>query len=251
MSPHDRAYARMEASLLAFWTGLARSSPGARVVHVGGIAAAVFPAPGEREVFNNAIAPRRTPLAESALAALAALYRAQGIEQWQLWVHEEEHEPARRAAAAGLVVDTSTLGMSMPLTSVTTDQRAVGTLDLVPSPAPAELSEFFDNAERLLSQLHAAGAHVYLARCEGQPACCTAAFDHAGDCSIQMVGTVERFRRRGLATALVRHAVGQAWERGCASASLQSTPMAEGVYAAVGFRPLGRYVEWQHRGGAP
>ena len=65
-----------------------------------------------------------------------------------------------------------------------------------------------------------------------------------------MVGTVERFRRRGLATALVRHALRQAWERGCTSASLQATPMAEGVYTAVGFRPLGRYVEWQHRGAA-
>jgi GNAT superfamily N-acetyltransferase len=65
-----------------------------------------------------------------------------------------------------------------------------------------------------------------------------------------MVGTVERFRRRGLAAALVRHALRRARERGCTSASLQATPMAEGVYGSVGFRPLGRYVEWQHRGAA-
>jgi GNAT superfamily N-acetyltransferase len=241
----------MEASLLAFWAGLARSSPGARVVRVGGISAAVFPAPGEREVFNNAVAPRWTPLEGSALTALADLYRTHGIEQWQLWVHEEEGAQARRAADAGLVIDTSTQGMSMPLTGVTTAQGAERSLDLVRSPTPAALRELFDstdNAERILALLRAAGAHLYLARCQGEPACSTVAFDHAGDCSLQMVGTVARLRRRGLATALVRHAVRQAWARGCTSASLQATPLAEGVYAAVGFRPLGRYVEWQHRG---
>lgn len=113
-----------------------------------------------------------------------------------------------------------------------------------------QLRELFDNAERLLSQLRAAEAHLYLARCEGEPACSAVTFDHAGDCSLQMIETVERFHRRGLATALVRHALRQAQERGAASASLQATPMAESLYAAVGSRTLGRYVEWQYRSAA-
>jgi GNAT superfamily N-acetyltransferase len=220
------------------------------VVHVEGIAAAVFPAPIEREVFNNAVAPRRTPLEESVLAALAVLYRDHGITRWQLWVHEDDPEQGRRAEAAGLVLDTSTLSMGMPLSREAIERWPSEALDLVPSPAPEELRDLFPSAERILPQLHGAGAHLYLARCAGEPACCTAAFDYAGDCTIQMVGTVERFRRRGLATALVRHALRRAWERGCTSASLQSTPRAEGVYASVGFRPLGRYVEWQHRSAA-
>jgi len=33
-------------------------------------------------------------------------------------------------------------------------------------------------------------------------------------------------------------------ERGCQTASLQSTPMAERVYAAAGFRDLGRIFEY-------
>jgi hypothetical protein len=32
--------------------------------------------------------------------------------------------------------------------------------------------------------------------------------------------------------------------RGCSTASLQSTEMAERVYAAVGFRDLGRILEY-------
>jgi predicted GNAT family acetyltransferase len=31
---------------------------------------------------------------------------------------------------------------------------------------------------------------------------------------------------------------------GCTSASLQATPVAEGIYRAVGFRNLGRFIEY-------
>jgi hypothetical protein len=42
-------------------------------------------------------------------------------------------------------------------------------------------------------------------------------------------------------TALQLH---DARERGCATASLQSTAMAEGVYASLGFLDLGRHLEY-------
>jgi hypothetical protein len=38
--------------------------------------------------------------------------------------------------------------------------------------------------------------------------------------------------------------VHEAAERGCRTASLQSTAMGEGIYAAVGFRDLGRILEY-------
>ncbi len=50
------------------------------------------------------------------------------------------------------------------------------------------------------------------------------------------MGTLPHARRRGLGTALTALHLHQARERGCATASLQATEMAEGVYAAVGFR---------------
>lgn len=36
----------------------------------------------------------------------------------------------------------------------------------------------------------------------------------------------------------------EAYARACRTASLQSTPMAERVYASVGFRDLGRILEY-------
>ena len=52
-------------------------------------------------------------------------------------------------------------------------------------------------------------------------------------------GTAARARHR----AHRRH-VHDAAERGCSTASLQSTAMAERLYAAVGFRDLGRILEY-------
>jgi ribosomal protein S18 acetylase RimI-like enzyme len=51
-------------------------------------------------------------------------------------------------------------------------------------------------------------------------------------------------RRKGLGTALTLRALAEATERGCTTASLQATEMAEGLYTSVGFRDLGRFDEF-------
>ena len=50
--------------------------------------------------------------------------------------------------------------------------------------------------------------------------------------------------RRGLGTAVSARLAHDAATRGCGTASLQSTEMAERVYATVGFRDLGRILEF-------
>jgi predicted GNAT family acetyltransferase len=86
--------------------------------------------------------------------------------------------------------------------------------------------------------------HVRGVRVDGTTVASAIAFDHDGDCGIYNVGTLEPFRRRGLGAALTAVLLGDAVARGCTTASVQSTPMAEGVYASVGFRDLGRYLEY-------
>jgi predicted GNAT family acetyltransferase len=70
------------------------------------------------------------------------------------------------------------------------------------------------------------------------------AFDLGDDSGIYNVGTREHARRRGLGTAVTALLAHDAAARGRRTASLQSTPMAEGVYRAVGFRDLGRILEY-------
>ena len=70
------------------------------------------------------------------------------------------------------------------------------------------------------------------------------AFDYGDDCGIYNVGTLEHARRRGLGTALTARLLHDARARGRRTASLQSTAMAERLYAALGFRDLGRILEY-------
>jgi ribosomal protein S18 acetylase RimI-like enzyme len=58
------------------------------------------------------------------------------------------------------------------------------------------------------------------------------------------LGTLPDARRRGVGTALTALALHEARERGCTTTSLQSTPIAEGVYASLGFADLGRCLEY-------
>jgi hypothetical protein len=113
--------------------------------------------------------------------------------------------------------------------------------------APADWSEHLRIAgvpARLLSDLDTRPFHVFIARLCGESVATAIAFDFAGDCGIYNVGTLNWARRRGLGTALTALQLHDAIERGCRTASLQATAIAERVYASVGFRDLGRILEF-------
>jgi GNAT superfamily N-acetyltransferase len=96
----------------------------------------------------------------------------------------------------------------------------------------------------LLSGADPRAFHTLVARVAGENVATAIAFDHDGDCGVFNMSTLEAARRRGLGSALTARHVHDAAERGCSTASLQSTSMAERVYAAVGFRDLGRILEY-------
>jgi predicted GNAT family acetyltransferase len=70
------------------------------------------------------------------------------------------------------------------------------------------------------------------------------AFDHQGDRGIDNVGTIGRARRRGFATAVTAQLVHEAFDDGCGTATLQASELAERLYAGIGFRGLGRILEY-------
>jgi GNAT superfamily N-acetyltransferase len=108
---------------------------------------------------------------------------------------------------------------------------------------PHEPERVVYNSALLATADHGA-FHLLAAPIDGEMAAAALAYDFGGDCGIYNVGTVEKARRRGLGAALTAAQVYDARDRGCRTASLQSTQMAERVYAAVGFRDLGRILEY-------
>lgn len=231
---------RSVSTLVQSWRYLAAGSPGAEVIETDGAAIAIFVHQPDREFLNNTILARGVADVGSALDTIERVYAERRVEGYAVWVHESDEATAQAIVARGYGYDSSTRTMAMRIADLGRVDTSM--LDL----AEPSLDEFWHVAgvDGLAPELAADGAHFYVSRFDGKDAAMLMALDHDDDCGIYMVGTVPAARGKGLATALSAHAAAEAKARGCTTVSLQSTEMAEGVYARVGFRDLGRFDEY-------
>ena len=241
-------YRRGSATLLASWEAYARGAAGAAVHRLAGVAAAVFPHEPERAVYNNALLERDLGPGERAGAAdaMEAAYAAAGVTRFAAWVHETDEPMRAELERRGYTVDTTTRAMGMVLDDIAVPPPSTdpAQLDLAPATWAEYLAMDDDLPPGFLGTADHAALHPLAARAGGQLVAAALAYDFDDDCGIYNVETVPRARRRGLGTALTAAQLYAARARGCRTASLQSTPMAERVYAAVGFRDLGRILEY-------
>jgi GNAT superfamily N-acetyltransferase len=232
---------RSIATLIQSWLYLASGSPGAEVIETESAAIAIFVHSPDREFLNNTVLARGLDDLGPTLEAVEGAYASRGVVRYAIWVHESEATVAHEVESRGYGYDSSTRTMAMPITDLRAEVDT-SILDLI-EPMPERFWRL-DGLDGFAPNLSAEGAHFYVCRLDGEDAAMLMAFDHGGDCGIYMVGTQPAARRRGLATALSAYAIEQARERGCTTTSLQSTEMAESVYARVGFRDLGRFHEY-------
>ena len=235
-------YRRGMKTAVAGWEVYARGMADAEVRRSPGLAAAIFPSEPERSVYNNAILERdlRDTERAVAVAAMETAYDAAGVTRFAAWVHETDEPLRSDLERRRYAVAETTRAMGMRLNGI-----------LVPRPVlelgSAGWDDFlriFGLPERLLSGVDHSAFHLLFARLDDGCVSTATAFDHEGDCGIYNVATLEHARRRGLGTALTAVQLYDAAARGCRTASVQSTEMAEGVYAAVGFRDLGLILEY-------
>jgi GNAT superfamily N-acetyltransferase len=241
----EHLYGCGAATLLASWEQYARGCDGAAVLRLGGVAAAVFPSGPERAVYNNALLERGLDAREraAALEGMHAAYAGAGVDRYAAWAHESDAPLCAELERRGYVLDEVTRAMGMSLDAIAVDRPAVA---LEPLAWPGYLA-YLERAgipRGLLAGADAGAFEVLAARDGGEELATGLAFDHGGDCGIYNMSTIASARRRGLATALTARLVHDASARGCVTASLQATAMAERVYASVGFRDLGRFFEF-------
>ena len=235
-------FLRGTTTLVSSWEEYARGATDATVERAPGVDIAVFPHEPERAVYNNALlaldlsAGRRA----DAIDAMEAAYAAAGVEHFAAWVHESDKAMRRDLRRRSYALDRSTRAMAMRVDDIRLPRPEI---ELGPANWFEHLRiagvppNFLDHADP-----HA--YHILIARLAGEDVATAMAFDHAGDCGIYNAGTLKHARRRGLATALTALHLHDAHRRGCETASLQSTQMAERVYTAVGFNDLGRILEY-------
>jgi GNAT superfamily N-acetyltransferase len=236
-------YERGEATLLGCWREYAGGSSGAAVHYLAGVCAAIFPAEPERSFYNNAILARGlVPAAHDAtLDGMEAAYASAGVDDFAAWVHETDVPMRNALERRGYAIAETTRAMGMVLDQgrIPRPEVEIGELDW------QDYLRIFGLPEGLLAGIDHGAFGLVVARVGGQDAAASLSFDLSGDRGIYNVGTLEPFRRRGLGTALTASQLHQAIECGCRTASLQATPMAERMYAAVGFRDFGRIIEYR------
>jgi ribosomal protein S18 acetylase RimI-like enzyme len=239
----DELYERGCATLVASWEVYARGSRDASVQHRQGVAIAVFPREPERAVYNNAVLTRDLGPHERArsIAAMEAVYAQAGVDRFAAWVHEADEAMRTDIESRAYALETATRAMGLELIHL--PDREIPDIEL----GTAQWSEYV-RYEGLPSDFLAAADHSALRlrviREADDIVAAALAYDFGTDCGIYNVGTVERARRRGLGTAVTLGQLYAARARGCRTASLQSTAMAQRLYSRLGFRDLGQILEY-------
>jgi ribosomal protein S18 acetylase RimI-like enzyme len=236
-------YARGIRTLLTSWELYARGAKGAEVIRCPGGSAAVFPNGPERRLYNNAVLERDLTSAQraEAVTAIEAAYAAAEVDRFAAWVHESDKAMHADLERRGYALNESTRAMGLMLDDISVPRVEIDR-------APAEWEEhlrILGLPPGLLGGIDHSAFHLLVASLDNKNVATAMALDHEDDCGIYNVATLKHARRRGMATALSALHLREALARGCRTASLQATAAAESIYASLGFRDLGRLLEYE------
>lgn len=241
----------MLANMAGAFSAFARVSPEGRVVERDGVTAAVVPRCPERSVVNCVLYTEARLLGD-ALDTLAGEYDGAGVRAWTVWVPEYDADAAQLLADAGHVLDAKPAAMVGDLDGVVRPERPPELIE----PEMRDAMRINDRAygfdghfERAFPELPHEPARVHVAAGEdGAPASTMITYETGdGECGIYLVATLPEAQGRGLAGALMRHALVEARERGCTTTSLQATARGKPVYERLGFRDIGAVQMWERR----
>ncbi len=248
---------RRRTSQMAFYRALGSAAPGSfwRAVRPG-VQATVVPRCPERSL-PNAVTYTDPAALLDAHEEIAELYAAAGVCAWTVWVVPGDEELVAGLEARGHTLDGNPAIMVARMDELDLSQSA--SLDLEPAVDWAVLGDLNDRAYGLhsatfgptLEGMSDPAIRGFIARLDGIPVAGLATVDGPdGDCALELVATAPQAQGRGLASALIGHALQGARDRGCDSVSLEGSHMGEPVYARIGYRTLGRMRLYERRSAA-
>jgi len=223
---------------------------GSRLIEAEGVIAVVSAEVPERSIFNSVV--YLDPAAFAAAREEIASAYAEAGNAWTVWVPEADAETASLLDAAGHTLDAQPRAMGIELKGV--EEPDLSGVDWTGEGDVEATSSLNDEAYGYPTGTWIRGmgrpgpdVHVYLASIDGDPVATVSARDADGDCSIWCVATAERARGQGLSTALMRQALFEARQRGCATSTLQATRLGAPVYRRCGYQDFGALGMWEFR----
>ena len=242
---------RLIASLAQWSRTIDGASEGMRVVERDGLVTTITPRVPDRSIVNDVVYWDRDAFA-AAYDVIEQGYAAAGIEAWTVWVPDGDEQTSALLAGRGHLLDSDPEAMVLDLDGA---ERPPAPAGFTREIDPLALARLNDDAygmrsafARALERLEArAGLYLYGVEEDGELASGLVSFDHGDDCSVWLVATREQSRGRGLAAALMAHAMADARERGRTTSTLQGTDLGRPVYERLGYRSLGEIQLWEKR----
>ena len=212
----------------------------------------------------NLICRARLPAgkaAEPASAGIAWFRSRHRPFSWWVGPADTPRDLGQTLMNLGLQPAESEIAMAADIGSILPEPLPDG-LEIVRADSPAQLREFaainaanwdppdedvmrfYEAAAPLLFQRQAPLA-FHVAYLRGVAVATVEVTTAAGVAGIYNVSTLARWRKRGFASALLRHVLAGARDRGIHRAALQAAPGAEGLYRRLGFEAIGTVTEYK------
>jgi ribosomal protein S18 acetylase RimI-like enzyme len=238
---------RAWAGMVAFQCLIGGHAPGAGLLEADDFVASS--APGTPSSLINAA----TPIDRGALAPhldeIEAFYAA--IPKWGAWIDPGATEDVAALVTRGLVLDSSPVLMAAELDAIAEhgDAARVERLEMQDVGAVNDAAYGFPKPviAPTLAAFPADGLHAYGIRIGQEVASVALLIDADTDSFVTMVATVPHHRDKRLASNLLAHALHEARRRGQATTSLQASKLGQGIYARLGYRPLGEVHLYEKR----
>lgn len=242
---------RLVASLAQWSRTIDGASEGMRAIDRDGMVMTITPAVPQRSIVNDVVYWDGAALV-AAYDEIESAYAGAGVAAWLVWVPESDTETASVLADRGHVLDSDPEAMVLDLDGVERPPEPAGFSRDIDLLALARLNDeaygMRSAFARALERLEAGNAlYGYGVEEDGELVSGLVTFDFEDDCSVWLVATREAARGRGLAGALMAHAMVDARERGRTTSTLQATDLGRPVYERLGYRSLGEIQMWEKR----
>jgi ribosomal protein S18 acetylase RimI-like enzyme len=168
-----------------------------------------------------------------------------GTTLHRLGLEPAESETAMVADIGGIVPEPLPVGLEVRRAETAAQLREFATINAANwTPPDEDVLRFYEAATPLLLGADAP-LHFHLAFLRGVAVASVEMTAAAGMAGIYNVSTLEYWRKRGFASALLRQVLVEAGEAGLRRAGLQAAPGAVGVYRRLGFEPVGEVTEYK------
>jgi GNAT superfamily N-acetyltransferase len=244
VSAHDLTQTAWR-SLAAFQRLIGVHAPDAEVLEHDAFVASRVPAT-HSSVINAAVAGENG-IADH-LDEIARFYDDQ--PKWGVWIDPARAEDAEALRSKGLILDSTPILMAAEIGSVERGpDRQVGrvTLDEVGVVNDAAYDLPAGTISDPVTSLPANELHAYGIRELKEAMSVGMIQDVGSDAFVTFVATLPANRGERLASRILAHALHEADERGQITTSLQASKLGQGIYARLGYQPLGEIHLYERR----